>query len=344
MPVTLSYPGVYIEEVPSGVRTITGVATSITVFVGRALRGPVDSDEKSPVRIFSFADFERIFGGLSNDCPMSFAAMHYFANGGSDALVVRVHNGAVAAQTPALPAAAVFSAANPGAWGDRLRIRIDHDVEAEIVAANLANTMFNLLVKDLATGVLETYLNVSITVGHPRFVSQVLLDQSRLLRGAATFAGRPAANVAAPAGTPDPFDHASATALAGGADGSAITDAQVVSGPGLRAAKRGLFALEKADLFNLLVIPPFSETADVGNTTWTAAVAYCVEPARDGASRPAVPHQRLGRGRRRHTDQHHRRGRTQPERGDVLPAREIAQPVAREAAPRPSRPPARWPA
>lgn len=47
MPVTLSYPGVYIEEVPSGVRTITGVATLITAFVGRARRGPVND----PVRI-----------------------------------------------------------------------------------------------------------------------------------------------------------------------------------------------------------------------------------------------------------------------------------------------------
>jgi phage tail sheath protein FI len=268
---------VYIEEVPSRVRTITGVATSITAFVGRALRGPVDSDDKSPARIFSFADFERIFGDLSNDCPMPFAVMHYFANGGSDALIVRVHNGAVASQTPVLPAAAAFSAANPGSWGNRLRVRVDHDVEEEIVLANIPNTMFNLRVKDLATGVLETYLNVSITVGHQRFVSQVLLDQSRLLRGAGTFAGRPAINAVAPVGTPDPFDHASATALAGGADGNAITDAQVVSGAGLRAAKRGLFALEKADLFNLLVIPPFSPTTDVNNTTWTAAVAYCTD-------------------------------------------------------------------
>ena len=32
MPVVLTYPGVYIEEVPSGVRTITGVATSIALF------------------------------------------------------------------------------------------------------------------------------------------------------------------------------------------------------------------------------------------------------------------------------------------------------------------------
>jgi phage tail sheath protein FI len=59
MPATLSYPGVYIEEIPSGVRTITGVATSITAFLGRALRGPTDD----PVIINSYSDFDRQFGG-----------------------------------------------------------------------------------------------------------------------------------------------------------------------------------------------------------------------------------------------------------------------------------------
>jgi phage tail sheath protein FI len=190
--------------------------------------------------------------------------------------VVRVHNAAVAAQTAA-PIAGMFLAASPGAWGNRLRLRVDHEVEAEIVNANPVDTMFNLRIKDLSTGVIETFLNLSITAGHPRFASQVLLEQSRLLRGAAVIAARPAPNVAAPAGTPDPFDHASATALAGGLDGNAITDAQVVSGANLRANKQGLFALEKADLFNLLVIPPFSASTDVNNTTWSAAVAYCTE-------------------------------------------------------------------
>ena len=57
MPVSVSYPGVYVEEIPSGVRTITGVATSITAFVGRAARGPRDK----AVGINSFADFERIY-------------------------------------------------------------------------------------------------------------------------------------------------------------------------------------------------------------------------------------------------------------------------------------------
>ena len=42
MPAALTYPGVYIQEIPSGVRTITGVATSITAFVGRAAAGPTD--------------------------------------------------------------------------------------------------------------------------------------------------------------------------------------------------------------------------------------------------------------------------------------------------------------
>ena len=60
MPVTPTYPGVYLEEISSGVRTITGVATSITAFIGRAQRGPTNE----AVTINSLGDFERIFGGL----------------------------------------------------------------------------------------------------------------------------------------------------------------------------------------------------------------------------------------------------------------------------------------
>src|SRR5712671_5000829 len=152
MPATLSYPGVYIEEIPSGVRTITGVATSITAFVGRAPRGTVDSDDKSPVRIFSFANYERSFGGLSADSPMSFAVFQYFQNGGSDALIIRVHNGATPATNDP------FEAANPGAWGKRVRLRVDLQIDqavkdADEVAGNLPNTLFNLKVKDLGTAV-----------------------------------------------------------------------------------------------------------------------------------------------------------------------------------------------
>ena len=61
MPSTLTYPGVYLEEIPSGVRTITGVATSITAFVGRATRGPTDK----AVVINNFGEFEATFGAVS---------------------------------------------------------------------------------------------------------------------------------------------------------------------------------------------------------------------------------------------------------------------------------------
>ena len=277
MPVTLTYPGVYIEEVQSGVRTITGVATSITAFIGRALRGPVDSDLASPVRIFSFAEYERIFGGLWAESTMSFAVYQYFLNGGSDALIVRIHNSALtgSASVPLSAGNAVFTAANPGGWAAHVRIRIDYDLDPDIVAVNPAGSMFNLKVKDLITGVTEAHRNVSITATHPRFISDVLRQSSTLLRGpAASLPSRPTASVATSAA--DPFNDATAVAMtvAAGPDGVAVSATQLYSGAGMQANKLGMYSLEKADLFNLLVIPPYATTTDLGKADWDAAVVY----------------------------------------------------------------------
>ncbi|MGF6789708.1 phage tail sheath family protein [Paraburkholderia sp. 35.1] len=86
MPATLSYPGVYVEELPSGVHAITGVPTSIAAFIGRAARGVIDS----PQIVNSFADFGRMFGGLALGYPLSYAVRDFFANGGGQAVIVRV--------------------------------------------------------------------------------------------------------------------------------------------------------------------------------------------------------------------------------------------------------------
>lgn len=80
------YPGVYVEENPNGPRTISGVSTSNTAFVGFFTRGPMNE----PVRITSFSDFERRFGGLDARSEASYAIQQYYLNGGSIALVVRV--------------------------------------------------------------------------------------------------------------------------------------------------------------------------------------------------------------------------------------------------------------
>src|SRR5215213_439896 len=114
MPATLTFPGVYIEEIPSGVRTIVGVATSITAFIGLASRGPTDD----PVVINSNADFERIFGGLSPGSSLGFAVRDFFLNGGSQAIIVRLHNGGAGAELPVGGLGLV--AASVGKWGNNL--------------------------------------------------------------------------------------------------------------------------------------------------------------------------------------------------------------------------------
>src|SRR5690606_10385633 len=102
MPVTPTFPGVYIEEIPSGVRTITGVATSITAFVGRTRWGPANQ----PITVNGVADFERYVGGLWLDSTVSFAVRDFFVNGGGQALVVRLFHPDFASETDRVAALA----------------------------------------------------------------------------------------------------------------------------------------------------------------------------------------------------------------------------------------------
>jgi uncharacterized protein len=271
MPVTLTYPGVYIEEVPSGVRTITGVATSITAFIGRARRGPTDR----PRLVQSFADFERVYGGLWVESLLSHAVQQYFLNGGRDALICRVHNNAAAA-TLTLPAGFTLVAANEGDWGEALRARVDHDTRP-LEPGEAANSLFNIAFKDTSTGLVERFLNVSTDPNHRRYVTRVLELESNLVRIAppgTVPAARPAPHGAPPPGADPLDDNASSSAFnADGGDGNPI-DNPDVSNPALEAPRRGLWMLEHADLFNLLCIPPLRSDLDVDQTTWDAAAAY----------------------------------------------------------------------
>ena len=65
---------------------INGVATSITAFIGSALRGPTEL----PGSVNSFADFEQLYGGLWAQSTLGYAVQQFFLNGGSRALIVRV--------------------------------------------------------------------------------------------------------------------------------------------------------------------------------------------------------------------------------------------------------------
>ena len=274
MPATLTYPGVYIEEIPSGVRAITGVATSITAFVGRALRGPTDADEDSPFTVVnSYGDFERTFGGLWLGSALGFAVRDFFLNGGSQALIVRCYrpDGGAAERATMSINGLDLEAASPGAWGNQLRVRIDHDTR-DLLPTEVANSLFNLSVKDVGADTIEIFRNVSVTAGHPRRVDTVLRNESQLLRATTVPNTRPNAHAAIGAGeNPDPFsDDFSAryeVVAAGdqGSDGLALRRNEV-SDPALEADKLGMYALLNADLFNLLCIPPHKLSSDPDQT------------------------------------------------------------------------------
>src|SRR5262245_52964322 len=93
MPVSPSYPGLYLEELPSNAHSIVAAPTSIAVFVGYS--HPFKTAAATfgkPVPLSDFSDFERFFGGLfisaALDCNLGHAVNQFFLNGGSDAYVV----------------------------------------------------------------------------------------------------------------------------------------------------------------------------------------------------------------------------------------------------------------
>ena len=94
MPISPTYPGVYVQEVPSGVRTITGVSTSIGLFVGFTRSGPVDT----PTLCTSLSDYTRVYGDDTTAGDMARQVKLFFLNGGTQCYVVRVAEGAARRQ------------------------------------------------------------------------------------------------------------------------------------------------------------------------------------------------------------------------------------------------------
>ena len=173
--VQVSYPGVYVQEVPSGVRTISGVATSVTAFVGYTARG-LDNRAK---RIFSFADFEREFGGLAADSELSYAVQHFYANGGGEAVIVRVPKfDAVAASITLLDAAnkkaLVATALSKGAWANEIVLEVDYDG-----FLTTDKKSFNLTITDLSDGKSEEFDNLTMDATKANFVEAVINDPDR---------------------------------------------------------------------------------------------------------------------------------------------------------------------
>jgi phage tail sheath protein FI len=271
MPVSVTYPGVYVEEIPSGVRTIANVATSITAFAGKALRGPVSS----PETITSFADFERLFGGMDRDITLGYAVRDFFLNGGSIAIIVRVYKVTDAAKSKALFdfTDLKLSAANEGTWGARVRARVDKKVETDAnvkaAAASLGVApaeIFDLTVRDALTGRMETFLNLTMK-DSARRVDRVLESESSLVRVTARAADKmPKFSAGALTDADVWTDNTKSTAGADGQDSAALTSTEL---------KAAVNLLDKVDLFNLLCILPDARGGDVPDDVYQEAMSLC---------------------------------------------------------------------
>ena len=368
MPAALTYPGVYVEEIPSGVRTITGVATSITAFVGRALRGPVNQ----ALTVNSFGDFEANFGSLWNESSLGFAVRDFFLNGGGQAVIVRLYRDTPAADDQDEPASTrkfviknfALAASNPGTWGNGLRVSIDRNGITQSTAQGLGvpfKELFNLTVRDTATGRSERHLNLTVSESARRLdrvlaTSGLIRDDGSTAKAGdiktdlealdtkykaisdfeqqireklgkvppedvgaeqtALAAARKALSVAlgtyqddlskletvlaekrqavADLRTADPsadvtnekaavdtakgvLDKALDDAGKAVSDGDDLTDPDFLP-PNGETEKKGLYALEQVDLFNLLCLPPYRDAAngqDVTPGLVSAAASYC---------------------------------------------------------------------
>ena len=183
MPVAVSYPGVYVQEVPSGVRTIAGVSTSIGLFIGRAVSGRMNT----PLQCLSYEDFIRAFGSGDAGGDMMRAVKLFFTNGGSMCYAMRIALGASAASVMLRNDANTddvlqVSALSAGLYGDDIRLAVSYNTQ-------LPEATFNLEVfrwSKASTGALqksgiENYVALSMDPAHPRYAPDIVNRSSQLV-------------------------------------------------------------------------------------------------------------------------------------------------------------------
>src|SRR4051794_4019867 len=234
--VTLLHPGVYVSEVPGGLRSIEGAPTSTTIFVGETERGPL-----GPTRITSRADYERLFGGyfrVRESSPpgtsttrllTAYAMDAFYANGGSTAYMVRAMDEADTAK--ASRRGTTIVASSPGVWGDSIAVAFLKSSGPETSPPPSAmDARFKIAVVYAAPGpgserrVVEIWDRLSIKPGDENYVVDVLA-RSAFIRW--NTEGGPATTVPAPdpvgsSGTSGPTEDDivdGATSLTGGTGG-----------------------------------------------------------------------------------------------------------------------------
>jgi phage tail sheath protein FI len=240
MPVALTFPGVYIEEIPSGVRTITGVATSIALFIGWAPRGPIDR----AVRLTSFADYQRQYGGLDGRALLGYSVKHFYDNGGSDAYVLRIAEAdAVTAESSIGDVA--LEATSPGDWAGDYSVRLTRRTD------DATRFKLEVLHKPSNNAVIESFENLSMNADDARFVDLMVNDRSAIIVATA-------GSTTTPANATVDLDDDTA-----GDDGTVIGAGDASFRTALLARFGTGTITDRIDLFNIVCVPGLTDSATV---------------------------------------------------------------------------------
>jgi len=259
--------GIKVVEAPTAEQPIARTHAQRTAFVGRTLRGPLDT----PVLVRSFADFQQIFGGLWQPSPLSYAVEHFFEQGGRQAVIVRVANGAqpVTISLPCETGMLTLEALAPGTR-EFLRAAVDYDqIDAD------DTLRFNLAVQRVRSPgserieAQEIFRAVSCDPQDERFLKTVLAESQMVrVRGEVPLS-RPKATLMP--GTKLP---GYASSNPDGDDGRPLSDYDII---GSAPRRTGLFALRGVEDIAFIYIPPLARTTDVGVSTLLAAERFCRE-------------------------------------------------------------------
>jgi len=173
-----TYPGVYVEEISSGVRPIQAAGTSTAAFIGEAEKGSLSE----AIKIFNFTEYQNLYGGFLNNSYLAHSVFQFFNNGGAQCYIIRVAgaNTQIAnivlkdRGTAAQPSLTV-AANSPGVWGNSMAVVITN-------GTNNPGNEFNLYVyRENELTPLEKFENLSMVPGATNFVEKII-SSSKYIR------------------------------------------------------------------------------------------------------------------------------------------------------------------
>ncbi len=259
--------GITVTEIATMDHTIDVSPETTAAFVGRALRGPLNT----PILVRSFGEFQRRFGGSWSRSSLGPSVRQFFEHGGSQLFVVRVANDARGAMIclPASGSALVLRAVEPGST-EIVRAAVDYDgIDAD------DDELFNLTLQRINpdTGRVEDqeiFRRVSYREDAEQFVGGALLTSDLARVTGPLPSHRPACTTDADRQSGSTY----AEPVQAGTDGTELSDYDLI---GSRRDKSGLFALEQVENFDLLYLPPPGKGIDTGPAAILAAEMYCRE-------------------------------------------------------------------